>query len=148
MEKNKIVILIGALSIILSVAFLFGQIEKPVENIEKQEFSKQTLQVGEVVIIATPKTLAFNKKPVFDLQFDTHTVELTFDIAKSSYLLEDRERKLTGASWQGSPPGGHHRSGQLIFPATLTETDSVELVIEKDLDNQEVRFRWDLKGGE
>ncbi len=148
MEKNKAFILGGALALILLMTFLFGQKKKPVENIEKKQLSEQTLQIGEVTIIATPKRLVFNEKPTFNLQFDTHSIELTFDIAGLSSLVDDKGKRLTGAIWEGSPPGGHHRSGELFFPDPLQQTDNIELVIEQVLNDQEARFKWNLKGGE
>lgn len=145
MEKNKIIVLIGVILVVILSGFFALPEKKPVET---KILSPQTIQIGELTIQASPKVLAVGEKPQFNLQFDTHSIELVFDIAGSSYLLNNFGKKLVDPIWQGTPPGGHHRSGQLIFSSILSETEYVDLVIKQVLDNKEARFRWQLKGGD
>ena len=74
----------------------------------------------------------------FQIVIDTHSVTLDFDLTKISMLQDNLGNNYNPTAWDGSAPGGHHRSGILKFPAinsnaksiTLTITDSTERVFE------------------
>lgn len=51
---------------------------------------------------------------MFDVGMNTHVVDLDFDPAGISELSVDGKIYYPD-SWDGSPPGGHHRSGTLTF---------------------------------
>lgn len=87
----------------------------------------RTVQVGEVEVAMTPLTLD-RSGAVFQVELDTHTIELDLDPAASARLSVDG-RTVGGASWDGPGPGGHHRAGTLRFPAPVPAGASVELRI-------------------
>lgn len=107
-------------------------------------FSSQENEGGEVTVIVTPQILEVGKQPKFKLEFDTHSVNLDFDVSQVVALTDNRDRKYTNAIWEGSPPGGHHRNGILIFNEQLKETSKIKLVITDVAGIKERVFEWKL----
>lgn len=110
---------------------------------------QNTFQVQEnegenVTVTVEPQALKIGQSPKFKLEFSTHSVDLSFNIAKQSYLLDDKGNRLGGSIWTGSPPGGHHRNGTLTFNTPLTETKYAELVLTNIAEIPERRFRWEV----
>lgn len=52
----------------------------------------------------------------FKVAFDTHSVDLNFDVARNATLTV-ADTPWTGASWSGDGPSGHHRAGTVRFAA-------------------------------
>ena len=48
-------------------------------------------------------------------------------------------------AWEGSAPGGHHRSGVLRFKGLGSQADAVELQIRRRGEAAPRSFRWKLK---
>lgn len=150
MSKINKLLLAVLLIIILSLTILTrsrkdGRAEKIIENKKLQEtFTSQENESGNVTVTVKPKTLKVGERPVFELEFETHSVDLDFDVAKQSSLVDDKGKKIAGAVWDGSPPGGHHRSGTLSFNNSLTQTNYVELIIKNIAGVLERKFRWEL----
>ncbi|MDD5384472.1 MAG: hypothetical protein PHG89_06295 [Gallionella sp.] len=46
----------------------------------------------------------------FDVALETHTQDLSDDLAKSSVLIADGKQYIP-LGWEGAPQGGHHRKG-------------------------------------
>jgi hypothetical protein len=106
--------------------------------------SPQENEGGSVTVTVEPEVLEIGKNPKFKLEFNTHSVELSFDVVKQSYVLNDKGNRLDGATWSGSPPGGHHRNGTLIFNVPLPQTKYVEFVITNIAGIEERKFKWNL----
>ena len=101
---------------------------------------------GNVTVKVTPQTLAAGKLPSFSLVFDTHSVDLNFDVVKVSKLSDDTGADYVSPSWDGSPPGGHHRQGKLTFPTPIN-TLATDITL-KFLDISGVperTFTWKVK---
>ena len=79
-----------------------------------------------------------------EVTFETHTQDLSDDFAKSSTLIADGKQYLP-LSWEGAPPGGHHRKGLLRFKAVVPQPQSVELQIRLSGDTSPRHFKWLLK---
>ncbi|MBI2108097.1 hypothetical protein HYU10_04335 [Candidatus Woesearchaeota archaeon] len=121
MEKEKY-LLIGILAIaVISLAFtafnIFGgnQPAQPnsadAQNSAKSQYQTKTSE-GEVTIDITPKGLN-NGNMIFDISFNTHTVDLTqFDL-KKLVVLEADGRQIAPSS--APSLSGHHNSGELAF---------------------------------
>jgi hypothetical protein len=83
---------------------------------------------------------------VFEVSLNTHSVELSMDLAELASLSTDTGRTVRAALWDG-PRGGHHVGGNLSFPAIidgvsiLNGAGEVRLVI-NDLDAPERVFVW------
>lgn len=74
-----------------------------------------------VRVEVVPRPTGEGQPVEFELYFNTHSEDLAFDVLEVAVLevavLEDAEAETFRAlSWEGSPPGGHHRSGRLVFP--------------------------------
>ena len=80
---------------------------------------------GEVKVSVTPLNLDAETASLdFDVAMDTHSVDLSMDLAELAILTADNGRSLNAVSWD-AVPGGHHVSGQLSFPALLDGTPSL-----------------------
>ncbi len=74
-------------------------------------------QQGAVVIEITP--LNFNSPTdtlEFDVIMDTHSIDLSMDLATLATLSTDTGVTVQATVWD-APRGGHHIVGKLIFPA-------------------------------
>lgn len=80
----------------------------------------------------------------FEVGLSTHSVDLAEDLMKVSVLRTDAGKELSPVSWDGSPPGGHHREGVLTFENPGDGVEGVALEI-REVGGVEVRsFEWDL----
>ena len=84
---------------------------------------------------------------VFDVQLDTHSVDLdALDLA-DAILRNDRGETMAARPW-AAPKGGHHREGALTFDgdpsAFLAGARWVELVLTGVGDLPERTLRWEL----
>ncbi|PIN71876.1 hypothetical protein COV22_04660 [Candidatus Woesearchaeota archaeon CG10_big_fil_rev_8_21_14_0_10_47_5] len=50
-------------------------------------FSPQENEGGEVAVIVTPQILEVGKQPKFQIVFDTHSVNLDFDVGQRAVLI-------------------------------------------------------------
>lgn len=97
---------------------------------------------GRVVIDIIPLTLSDDIWE-FEVAFNTHSVNLGFDVMEISVLRCNQGQEYTPAAWDGSGPGGHHRSGVLKFAALDHPTSFVEIVIRNVAGVPERVFHWD-----
>lgn len=94
---------------------------------QQRTYEPQSAEGGNVTVTATPLFLKPGFPASFDVAFETHSVDLLFDVEKVARLTDELGTRYT-PYWEGSPPGGHHRKGTLRFtpdiqkPTTLTLT--------------------------
>lgn len=81
----------------------------------------------------------------FNVVFDTHSQELTDDVAASSVLVDGRGNELKPLAWKGSGPGGHHRAGVLTFKPIEPRPQAIELRIQRSSEAKPHLFRWTLE---
>ena len=60
---------------------------------------------------------------------DTHSVELDQDMSKITILVDDQGNEYKSLRWEGTPAGGHHREGALVFERIKSNSNSIELKI-------------------
>lgn len=94
-------------------------------------FTPQESSAGNVTVIVTPITLKPGSPAAFDVTFETHSVELDFDVEGVAGLT-DTQGATYKPAWKGDPPGGHRRRGTLTFPTPLTQATRVTLIL-KDI---------------
>jgi hypothetical protein len=106
---------------------------------------------GMVVIQVTPANLGTPADTLdFDVAMNTHSVDLSMDLAAVSTLSTDTGLTIQSSLWDAPPGGGHHVSGKLIFPATqngksiLEGAGKLTLTI-RDVDAPARVFEWNLK---
>ncbi len=108
-------------------------------------FESQLSNEKAVMVEVTPLNLP-RGGPTFDFEvaFNTHSVDLSFDPAAISILRDDQGREYPAVAWEGAGPGGHHRSGVLRFEAPATATKFIEVIIHDVAGVPERVFQWNL----
>lgn len=120
-----------------------NDINKKVQtSLQKQTTLLKQTSEGTVTVAATPKALTKGARAVFEIQFNTHSVELDYDIAKIAFITDDVGNTLKPISWTGEK-GGHHLSGILTFPPISQDAKSIILSIPQ-IDNSDRVFTWNL----
>ena len=105
---------------------------------------------GAVVFEVTPLNLGTPADTLeFQVSMNTHSVDLSMDLAVLSTLSTDTGVSVQASKWDAIP-GGHHVSGTLIFPSAQDGTSILEgaskltLTI-ADVDAPSRVFDWELK---
>ncbi len=113
---------------------------------------KRTDEQGMVTMEVTPLNLDNAADTVtldFDVAMNTHSVDLSMDLAPLATIVTDTGTTVQAAKWEATP-GGHHVSGKLIFPATqdgkgvLEGASKLTLTI-VNVDAPSRVFEWQLK---
>lgn len=139
MLRLSSVLLAGALA--FGLAFLNSD-----SSIAAPEFAAQSSEVGGVNVVVTPTALGPGMAVwEFKVVMDTHTKPLDDNLTEAAILMDESGSRYGPAAWQGDPPGGHHRSGTLRFPAPADMPKAVELQIEGVGGIDTRSFRWELK---
>jgi len=74
-------------------------------------------QQGMVTVEITPINLGMpGDTLIFEVSMNTHSVDLSMDLAALSTLITDTGLEVQASLWD-APRGGHHVSGKLNFPA-------------------------------
>ena len=111
----------------------------------------QTSEGGQVTVKVTWKgAQGADAGPVFAVALDTHSVDLDgIDLRTLAVLRTSDGREAQPTSWN-APKGGHHREGELTFPATATDgsplngatTETITLTIRDIAGVAERSFQW------
>ncbi len=107
-------------------------------------YESKEQSAGNVTVTVTPQELASGKPTTFEIVFDTHSVDLNFDVARVVELRDDQGNTYGTPVWDGSPPGGHHRKGTLLFPIPIKQTTGVTLTLNDIAGVAERVFTWNL----
>jgi len=108
-------------------------------------FESQLNNEKAVTVEVTPLNLPEGGPTLdFEIAFNTHSVDLSFDPAAISILRDDQGREYPAVAWEGAGPGGHHRSGVLRFEVPETATKSIEVIIHDVAGVPERVFQWKL----
>jgi hypothetical protein len=98
-----------------------------------------------VTIKVTPKSVGTpDNRWAFTVVLDTHSADLSDDLARSATLMADDGRTFRLLSWEGAPPGGHHREGVLAFDVPAPRPAVIELRIVRPGESAPRTFRWQL----
>ncbi|MBL1197486.1 MAG: hypothetical protein HND51_24360, partial [Chloroflexi bacterium] len=85
---------------------------------------------GAVSVVVTPINLSQAGNSVsFDVALNTHSVELSMNLAALATLTSDSGLELPAASWD-APLGGHHTAGTLTFETGSAESAALEQATE------------------
>lgn len=101
----------------------------------------RTVTVERIEITVEPRRLDAGGA-VFAITLETHSAELTMDLATATLVVDATAWPVAG--WDGDGPGGHHREGTLRFDATGPSTSAAQLTLGGFA--QPVELRWDLEG--
>jgi len=82
-----------------------------------------------VTVDITPKVLALGQeRNIFAVAFNTHSVPMDYDFSQVIILRDDLDNVYSAQEWTGGR-GGHHVSGEVIFPALDPQASAVEIDI-------------------
>lgn len=118
----------------------------PSQNLGASTWEAKADQQGGVSVEVRP--IELSKTAItwkFAVVLSTHSVELNEDLAQTAVLVDDQGQEYRPTSWDGSPPGGHHREGELLFKPVVPRPSFVELKVRAVGGIQERVFKWDLK---
>ncbi|HSM72168.1 MAG TPA: hypothetical protein VK851_11550 [Anaerolineales bacterium] len=89
----------------------------PNMNINTDRDMTRIDEQGMVIVEITPLNMGTPSDTLqFDVVLNTHSVDLSMDLATLATLTTDTGITLQAMMWD-APRGGHHVSGKLIFPA-------------------------------
>lgn len=107
-------------------------------------------QQGTVTVEVIPTNLHSATESIdFEVAMNTHSVNLSMDLARLSTLTTDTGLTVAAEAWNAPPGGGHHVRGCLVFPATkdgkpiLEGATKLTLTI-RDVDASARTFEWQL----
>ena len=103
---------------------------------------------GAVVVEVTPLDITDENELRFQVQMDTHSVDLSMDLSALADLETDLGAHVPAVSWDG-PAGGHHVSGTLVFPAQVDGQSILAgarqlILVLRSIDSIERRLVWEL----
>jgi hypothetical protein len=113
--------------------------------LEAWAYKRISNRKNSVSVDVVPVQLAFGQQVKFDVRMSTHSVELSQDMVAVSLLKDSNGQEYRPENWKGSPPGGHHRSGTLVFPAIKGSPNSVTLIVKEIAKVPERTFTWKVK---
>ena len=99
-------------------------------NENTKNLSSQTNSEAGISFEAAPKNFNIENPVKFEIKIDTHSGSLDFDLAKISFLEDDKGNQYKPLDWQGPAPGGHHLEGTLIFPEFNEWPKKLKLVLQ------------------
>lgn len=118
---------------------------KTASNKQGIDLSPKTNNENDVIVEVTPKDFSSGSPVKFGIAIDVHEGSLDFDLTKISILEDDKGNEYLPLEWQGSPPGGHHRSGTLSFPSLKKKTNYIKLIVKDVFDVPERVFVWEIE---
>lgn len=99
---------------------------------------------GNVAVSVAPLDSSYSSKVwLFKVSLNTHSTDISEDLAAQTSLFGGFI-PYQPLSWQGDPPGGHHRNGILQFKPIVPKPKSVTLVIRGVGGVSERKFVWNL----
>ena len=108
----------------------------------------QKVTAGAITVEVTPLASDDALEVAFAVTLDTHSVDLSFDLAERATLTIGAA-KFSATAWEPETPGGHHVPGVLRFvidqfaAAQLSELSEVTLELH-DIDGQHVTLNFPL----
>lgn len=111
-------------------------------TVETKTYQAEENDEKEVAVSVTPESLSSSQDVKFTITMNNHQYELSYNLAKTATLTDDKGNTYKPISWNGST-GGHHVSGQLIFSKLQEGTGSVKLILPGIVGVDRV-FSWNL----
>lgn len=110
------------------------------------ELAPRSSNAAGVKVVVTPKRIAADAATwEFAVELDTHSQDLSDDLLKTAVLVDAQGGRHAPLAWEGSPPGGHHRSGVLRFKGLGALPEAIELQILRSGETKPRSFSWKLK---
>lgn len=151
---KKLVIIILSVATIFGGMFVFYQNRPAKQGISpaaeqtgqqtnaRQNWESKTDNQAEVSVTVTPIDVSAQSiEWKFNVVISTHSVELDHDMVKIGVLIDEQGKEYKALRWEGTPPGGHHREGVLVFEQIKSNPKLVELKI-SGIGNVVRSFSW------
>lgn len=156
MNKIKKIVIVLSLGLLLLVfiAIMLNQEREQGQGQEQKILSESSETVNLLSKDSSQNNITFNVTPIdfsfdsplkFEINIDTHSESLDFDLTRISILEDDQGNKYQPLNWDGSPSGGHHRSGIITFPEINNKVKNIKLVIQDNLGDPSRIFEWKLE---
>ena len=119
-------------------------------NINGSDEMSRLDEQGAVIFEVTPLNLGTPGDTLeFDVAMNTHSVDLSMDLAQLATLSTDSGVTVQASKWDAIP-GGHHVEGKLIFPSAQNGTSILDGASKLTLtivnvDAASRVFEWELK---
>jgi len=113
--------------------------------IDAAAYETKSNKQNRVRVDVRPVQLLPGKPAKFEIRMNTHSGDLSRDLVAACTLKDDSGREYRPTSWDGSPPGGHHRSGVLEFSELGEGAESITLVIREVANVPERVFNWSIE---
>ncbi len=94
---------------------------------------------GEVSVSVIPQ---FENGIDFKISMDTHAGELSADMMRAAVFEDEDGTVHLPTSWEGDPPGGHHREGVLHFGTFTPMPKKVDFALLDIGTVKERKFSW------
>ncbi len=144
MKAVRDIVLVFAIIIVALVFFFYySNVGNTGPSGQSINLMPQTNQENGVTIDVTPGKISFGQPLTFKISLTTHEGALDYDLAKITELRDSSGKTYLPLAWEGSPPGGHHRSGVLSFPP-VERTNEITLAIKGVYDVPERLFVWQM----
>ena len=140
MFQNRLGLGILLASAVAAFAFVLSARNAP-PVAEQIFFETQKSQEAGVEVTVTPRFSA--KSLEFEVALDTHSGELSNNVAADSELIDGGGTSYAPVAWDGDPPGGHHRTGILNFGSLGNIPQPMALIIKK-VGGVDRAFKWDI----
>lgn len=108
-------------------------------------YEKKSNKKNYVRVDVRPVQLFPGKPAKFEIRMNTHSGDLSQDLIAVCSLKDSSGREYQPINWDGSPPGGHHRSGVLEFSELTEGAESITLVIREVANVPERVFNWTVE---
>lgn len=108
-------------------------------------YKKKTSRENMVTVEVKPMKVVPGQIAKFKISMNTHSKELNHDMVTTVVLTDNEGREYHPQKWDGSPPGGHHREGVLLFPKLHNDVKTVRLVIKNIASVPTRSFEWQIK---
>lgn len=96
-----------------------------------------------VKIYVTPLVFGTKEsKNIFTIKFETHSVDLDYDFISIITMKDDSGSTYKAIEWTGGR-GGHHLSGNIIFPKLNSGVKNIEIDM-KGIGGADRMFSWNL----
>lgn len=108
--------------------------------------ASQSSDAGGVTVMVKPVELSAGAPAWrFEVSLNTHSAELSDDLARTAKLVDAGGKQHPALAWEGDPPGGHHRKGTLRFEPLRPLPAAVELRMQRPGEAAPRTFRWKLR---
>ena len=113
--------------------------------VDAAAYKTKSNKQNRVRVDVRPVQLLPGKPAKFEIRMNTHSGDLSQDLVAACTLKDNSGREYHPTSWDGSPPGGHHRSGVLEFSELGEGAESITLVIREVANVPERVFNWSIE---